>query len=185
LVENQSQFTYDTIDQVPTNRVGLLLGTAKHLSNGNENRYYRYRISATVNLFNSNKIKYVLISGDNSRSDYDEPSDMKDDLISCGIPESRIYLDYAGFRTLDSVVRSKEVFGQDRLTIISQRFHNERAIYLAKNFGIEAVGFNSKDVSARYGFKVMIREKLARVKMIIDVLVGVSPKFLGDKIEIK
>ena len=101
------------------------------------------------------------------------------------MPENRIFLDYAGFRTLDSVVRSKKVFGQKSLTVISQQFHNERALYLAKANGIQAVGFNSKGVSVRYGFKTMLREKLARVKMLLDIVVGVQPKFLGKRIVIE
>lgn len=185
LVQNCSKNTYSNIKEIPSNKVGLLLGTIKTLSSGYENLYYKYRINATVTLYKNNKIEYILISGDNSRSDYDEPSDMKKDLIKRGIPENRIYLDYAGFRTLDSIVRAKEIFGQTELTIISQQFHNERAIYIAKNKGIKAIGFNSRNVSARYGLKVMIREKLARVKVVLDIIFNVKPKFLGNQITIK
>lgn len=94
-----------------------------------------------------------------------------------GIPENKIFLDYAGFRTLDSVVRSKVIFGQESITIISQQFHNKRAIYLAYKNGITAIGFNAKDVSVRYGLKVKIREYLARTKVFIDILFRVKPKF--------
>ncbi|MCL4116174.1 UNVERIFIED_CONTAM: hypothetical protein GTU68_056019 [Idotea baltica] len=166
------------------NRVGLLLGTRKTLSNGNINLYYKYRIDATAELFHANKIDYVLVSGDNGNVKYDEPTDMKNDLIARGIPESKIYLDYAGFRTLDSVVRAKEIFGQTELTVISQQFHNERAICIANSKGINAIGFNATTVSRRYGLKVMVREVLARTKMVIDLCTGVQPKFLGEKINI-
>lgn len=101
-----------------------------------------------------------------------------------GIPESRIFLDYAGFRTLDSVVRAKEIFGQDRFTVISQKFHNERAVYLARHYDIEAIGFNAQDVSVNNGFKTRIREWLARVKVFVDLLTNKQPKFLGEQIEI-
>lgn len=175
---------YNSTDKIPYNKVGLLLGTVKILSNGQINLYYKYRIDAAVELFKSGKIDFILVSGDNSKKDYDEPSTIKNDLIKKGVPAEKIYLDYAGFRTLDSVVRSKEIFGQNSITIISQQFHNERAIYIAGLKDIEAVGFNAKDVSVHYGFKTRLRERFARVKMIIDLIFGKKPKFLGEKIEI-
>lgn len=175
---------YTSVEEIPHNKVGLLLGTIKKLDSGYLNNYYKYRIEACTKLYKAGKIDFVLISGDNSRKDYDEPTEMKKDLIKNGIPGNRIYLDYAGFRTLDSVVRSKEIFGQNKVTIISQQFHNQRAVFIANFKNIEAVGFNAKDVSAYYGFKTMLREKLARVKMLLDLLFGKEPKFLGKKIEI-
>ncbi len=184
LVDKCSKYTYNDINEITENKVGLLLGTAKSLTSGYENLYYTYRINATVQLYKNNKIEYILISGDNSRSDYDEPSDMKNDLIKRGIPENKIYLDYAGFRTLDSIIRAKEIFGQNQITIISQQFHNERSIFIAKNKGIKAIGFNAKNVPIKYGIKVIIREKLARVKVVLDIIFNKKPKFLGDKIAI-
>ena len=175
---------YTSLDSIPKNKVGLLLGTGKFLKNGNINIYYTYRINAAEKLFKSGKVEYLLISGDNGRLEYDEPTTMKEDLIARGIPENKIYLDFAGFRTLDSVVRAKAIFGQDQLTIISQQFHNERAVFIARQKGIESVGFNAKDVSVRFGWKVMVREKLARVKMLLDIIVGKHPKFYGDEIQI-
>jgi SanA protein len=110
---------------------------------------------------------------------------MKDELIKRGIPENKIYLDYAGFRTYDSVYRMKEIFGQNRFTIISQGFHNQRAVYIASALHLDAVGFNAKDVNAYNGFKTKVREKLARVKVIIDFALKTKPKFLGEKIIIE
>ncbi len=175
---------YNSTEKIPHNKVGLLLGTGKTLSNGRINLYYKFRIDAAVELFKSGKIDVILVSGDNSSKDYDEPSTIKDDLIKNGVPEDRIYLDYAGFRTLDSVVRCKEIFGQHSITIISQQFHNERAIFIANHEKIQAIGFNAKDVGTKYGFKTRLREKLARVKMMIDLILGKNPKFLGDKVDI-
>ena len=159
-----------------------MLGTSPKLKNGNNNLYFDYRILAAVELYKAGKIKYILISGDNRREDYNEPEEMKKALMQKGIPEKFIYLDYAGFRTLDSVIRAKEVFGQNQLTIISQRFHNERAIYLAERNGINAIGYNAKDVNAYAGLKTNIRELLARVKMFIDLAIDKQPHFLGGKI---
>ena len=104
--------------------------------------------------------------------------------ISSNIP-GKIYLDYAGFRTLDSVLRAKKVFGQNSFTIISQEFHNERAVFLAKSFQINAIAFNAKDVSINDGLKTQLREKLARSKMILDLIFNVEPKYLGKKIVIE
>lgn len=171
---------YDSVNEIPKKKVGLLLGTGKYATSGNINLFYKYRIDAAVQLYKAGKIEYILVSGDNSRKDYDEPTDFKKDLISKGIPGDRIILDYAGFRTLDSVVRAKEIFGQTSITIISQKFHNERAIYIAKQFGINAVGFNAKDV-----YKSHFREYLARSKASLDLVFNVQPKFLGEKITIE
>ncbi len=184
IIEKTAGKTYDNVEDIPYNKVGLVLGTSKYLKNSQLNLYFVLRVNAVVKLFQEHKIDYILISGDNSRTDYDEPNDFKTELVLQGIPEDRIILDYAGFRTLDSVVRAKEVFGQQNLTIISQKFHNQRAIFLAENKGLHAVGFNAGDVTGKYGIKTHIREYLARTKALIDLLFKVQPKFLGPKIQI-
>ncbi|MFO8086222.1 MAG: ElyC/SanA/YdcF family protein [Bacteroidales bacterium] len=175
---------YQSAEEVPTNKVGLLPGTTKHLSNGYINLYYQYRIEAALELYQAGKIDYVLISGDNSRPSYNEPMMMKNDLIKKGIPEDKIFLDYAGFRTLDSVVRSRAIFGQSNITVISQPFHNKRAVFIAKAKNINAIGYNAKNVGRHYGFKTNLREVFARVKMMLDLVVGQQPKFYGDPIQI-
>jgi len=173
---------YSDVKTIPFNRVGLLLGTSKFGQGGHNNPFYNNRIEAAVQLIKEDKIKYLIISGDNGRKDYNEPEAMRTDLINAGIDSTIIYLDYAGFRTFDSVVRLKEIFGQDSVTIISQQFHNERAIYTASKEGIAAIGFNAKDVSNVQGFRTLLREKLARVKVILDFWFGKKPKYLGSKI---
>lgn len=177
--------TFSTLSEIPKNKVGLVLGTSKYLKDGRVNLYFTHRINATVQLFKSGKMDFVLISGDNGSVNYDEPNDFKNELLKKGIPEDKIFLDYAGFRTLDSVVRAKEIFGQNSVTIISQEFHNERAIYLASKHAVSAIGYNAKDVSLNYGFKTQLREYLARTKAFLDIVIGIEPKFLGNKIEIK
>ncbi|MDO5970909.1 ElyC/SanA/YdcF family protein [Flavivirga aquimarina] len=185
VVHQAKSFTYKDISTIPKNKVGLVLGASKFVSNGNINLYYKYRLEAAYQLYKSGKIEFILISGDNGRKDYDEPTDFKKDLVKKGIPENKIFLDYAGFRTLDSIIRAKEIFGQNSITIVSQKFHNERAIYLAKNLKINAIGYNAKDVKGRYGIKTKLREYIARTKASIDILFNVQPKFLGKKIDIK
>ncbi len=184
MVSNKSQYTYNSVEDTPHKRVGLVLGTSKFLANGYENYYFKYRIEAAFELYQAGKIDFILVSGDNSRKEYDEPTMMRDDLIALGVPTNKIFLDYAGFRTWDSVVRCKEIFGQTNITIISQQFHNERAIFIAHCNDMEAVGYNAKDVNAYFGFKTQMREKLARVKVVMDYLFGNEPKFLGETIHI-
>jgi SanA protein len=175
---------YTSAAKIPYNKVGLLLGTGKYLTNGRLNLYYRYRLDAAVQLFKAGKVTHILVSGDNGQEGYDEPTDFKNDLIARGVPAENIHLDYAGFRTLDSVVRSKAIFGQSSITVISQPFHNERALFIAQAKGISAIGFNAQDVAKRYGIKVQLREKLARVKVLLDIALGKGPKFLGEEIVI-
>lgn len=175
---------YSSVQEIPYNKTGLLLGTAKWLPNKRLNYYYQFRIEAAIALYKAGKIDYILVSGDNGSIHYDESTTMQKDLMAAGVPKSRIFLDYAGFRTLDSVVRSKAIFGQDKITVISQQFHNERAIYIAENHGIDAIGFNAKDVNPTSGRTVQLRERLARVKMQLDLLLGKEPRFLGEKISI-
>ena len=127
----------------------------------------------------------ILVSGDNSRRDYDEPTDMKEALVEAGLPEDRIHCDYAGFRTLDSVVRAKDVFLLDRFVVVSQEFHVERALYIAKELGIEAYGYPARDVGGKAGMKTKAREDLARVKAVLDMkLLNTQPKFRGEPVPI-
>lgn len=179
--------TFDSTEDIPYNRVGLLLGTTKYVAGGKLNAYYKFRIDAATELYKSGKISFILISGDNGHKSYNEPEMMKADLVRNGIPAQKIYLDYAGFRTLDSIIRAKKIFGQTSLTIISQKWHNERAIVLARSQGVNAIGYNSRDayrISTKT-IKNKVRESLARVKAIIDIVIDKQPKFLGEKIEIK
>lgn len=186
IIENATENrTYWNLKEVPKNKVGLVLGTSNRLVGGGSNPYYTNRIKATLELFKAGKIDYVLVSGDNSTQYYNEPTVFKKDLVLGGIPSEKIFLDYAGFRTLDSMVRAKFIFGLDSVTIISQKFHNERAIYLAEQKGLFAIGYNADDISIKQGLKIHIREYFARVKVFIDLALNTQPKFFGEKIEIK
>jgi SanA protein len=183
--QSSKNYITDNIDNVETSKVGLLLGTSKLLKGGYKNEYFFNRIDAAVELYKKGKIQNVLISGDHGTQNYNEPLDMKKELMKNGVPDSVIYLDYAGFRTLDAVVRANAIFGQSSFLVISQKFHNERAVFLAPKNGLNAYGYNAKDVSYGYGLSTNIREYFARVKVFLDLLFGVKPKFLGEKIVIK
>lgn len=178
-------------DQVYTNitdfsgkRIGLVLGTIPKMKNGNDNLFYKYRIQAAIKLWREGKISHFVVSGDNHIKGYDEPSEMKKSLLKAGVPSNKITCDYAGFRTLDSVERLDKVFGQNKnVIIISQEFHNERALFLCNSFDIEAIAYNAKTPPKRNSIVTHLREVLARTKAFMDIyLLFTESKFLGEKV---
>lgn len=178
-------FVFEDTRQVPVSKTGLLLGTTKRAPSGGRNPYFTYRIRASAELFKAGRIKYIIVSGDNRMKSYNEPRDMRNALIEEGIPHNKIYLDYAGFRTLDSIVRADKIFGQKKFTVISQRFHNERAVFIARSLGLEAVAYNAQDLrGGGVALKMKLRETLARVNTFLDLWTNRQPKFLGPKIVI-
>lgn len=182
--KDSEPFVSYKISDVPEAKTALLLGTGKTLNNGTPNAYFYNRIKAAAYLFKSGKIQYIIVSGDNSTQDYNEPEDMQLALFQSGVPKDKIILDHAGFRTLDSVARAKDIFGQTKVIIISQKFHNERAVFLARKNGMEAFGYNAEDVNKYAGLKTNVREYLAKAKAYWDLIFGVQPKFGGEKIVI-
>lgn len=180
MVENQRQYTYDDVAQIPYNKVAVILGTSRFLADGSRNEYFWHRIESAAALYQQGKASFFLVSGDNAHVSYNEPREMRRALVKAGIPAERIYSDYAGFRTLDSVVRAREVFGQESYTVVSQQFHNERAIFLARHFGIRAIGLNAGDETSYSNVRTWLRERLARVLCLFDVyLLNKQPRFLG------
>lgn len=176
---------YDDVDAIPYRRVGLVLGTSPYNAHGGDNLYYRNRMNAAAQLYAAHKIDYILVSGDNRKLEYNEPEYMRRSLIALGVPDSVIVLDYAGFRTFDSMVRAKKVFGQDSVTVISQAWHNERAVYIAQHHDLDAIGFNATDIQYRRSYlKNHTREILAKTKVVLDMLFNKQPKFLGDPVPI-
>ena len=178
-------YLYNSVKAVPANRVGLLLGTSKRLGDGSKNMYFYNRMRAAANLFHAGKVQYILVSGDNETIWYNEPKEMRKELIRLLVPDSAIVLDHAGFSTFDSIIRSNKIFGQKSITVISQQFHNERAVFIARERDIVAVGYNAEDVDAYHGFKTQMRELLARVKVFLDLyILDQQPRHLGDAIPI-
>ena len=178
-----SRYIYDDLHKLPHKRAALLLGTTKYVARGRKNYFYLYRIRAAAALWKARKIDAIVVSGDNGTRYYDETTAMYRDLIRAGVPARYITRDYAGFRTLDSVVRAQAIFGLKDYIIISQPFHLERALFIAHAKGQHAIGFAAKDIpgtSAAYRMKV--RELLARTKAFLDLYVlGTEPKFYGKK----
>jgi SanA protein len=177
--------TYSDAAAIPARRVGLVLGCSRLLPDGRRNSFFDNRIQAASELMHAGKVDYLVVSGDNHARGYDEPRDMKDSLVAAGVAPERIYCDYAGFRTLDSIVRVREIFGQTSITIISQEFHNQRAIFIARHRGVDAIAFNAPEVDAYNSFKTKCREVVARANMLLDIFVfRREPRFLGAKISI-
>lgn len=170
---------------IPAHKTALVLGTVPTLKNGTSNWYFEYRMEMAANLYKSGRVKQFVLSGDNHVEGYDEPEAMRLALMALGVPDSVLFLDYAGFRTLDSVVRLKAIFGQDSAIVISQKFHNERAIAIGRRHDIHLFGANAQDVNASFGIKTRLREYLARVKCVLDLYVlQTEPKFLGERVEL-
>ncbi|MDN5203616.1 ElyC/SanA/YdcF family protein [Fulvivirgaceae bacterium BMA10] len=172
----------EDIQELPENKVALVLGTSKKLNNGNPNPYFHYRIDAAANLYHQKKVKHFILSGDNMTKFYNEPIDMKKALMARGVPEAAITLDYAGFRTLDSIVRCKEIFGQDKITIVTQQFHSYRALFIGKYHGMDVVAFGARTLKGNRSLKVTLREFLARPLALVDLYVlNKAPRYLGNK----
>ncbi|MVM37157.1 SanA protein [Spirosoma sp. HMF3257] len=169
VVENTKDQIYFDINALPANEFGLVLGTSKFVRTGKENLFFRYRMEATARLWKEGKVKYLILSGNNDSEYYNEPVDMQRALVKLGIPASVMTLDYAGYRTFDSVVRCKDEFNQEKITIISQNFHNARALYIGNHEGMEAIAFAAQDVPDGYSLRTLIREYLARPYALLDV----------------
>lgn len=181
---SSAQFISDDLELLPDTKVAIVPGTVKYLKSGYVNQYFAFRIEAAAELYRSGKVKFLLISGDNSRKEYNEPEDMRISLMEAGVPDSVIVLDYAGFDTYDSMIRAYEVFGQHEFIVVSQEFQNERAVFIARFFGIKAWGYNAREVTYRGGFLTKTREFAARAKAVFDLSFGVKPTYLGERIEI-
>ncbi len=171
---------FRSVDAVPQNEVALVLGTSKTTLLGRANLHFNQRMDAAAALYRSGKVKHLLVSGDNHTKGYDEPSDMRDALIALGVPSQVITCDYAGFRTLDSVVRAKTAFGLSKFTIVSEEFHCPRAVWIARRHELNAVAFAAPDLSMRWSLRMKLREVFARAWCGIDLYVlHRNPKFSG------
>lgn len=177
---NASDKTYDNVDSIPHRKIGMILGTSPISTwNGRRNYYFDHRIKAGAELYKAGKVDWLVVSGGdyrNTENGYDEPVAMHDSLMKQGVDSTRIILDYDGTRTLNSIAKMRDVYCQDSVIIISQKYHNERALYQAKHLGIDAIGFNAKTPGKRTSWwRNRGREVLARVKLFFDVARGLHP----------
>ena len=174
---------FKSVNAVPAREVGLVLGTSKETRYGKSNLHFDHRIAAAAELYRAGKIHHILVSGDNHIATYDEPTDMRNALVAAGVPASAITCDYAGFRTLDSVVRAQEVFGLSQCTIISEDFHCPRALWIAQQHRLNAIAFAAPDVGLKsWSLRAKFREEFARAWCGVDLYVfHRQPKFPGPR----
>ncbi len=177
-------YIYDELQDLPYRQVGVVLGTAKYYRTGVINQYYRYRVQGAINAYNSGKVNYLLLSGDNAFDSETEPMTPRKNLIAAGVHLSDIVLDYAGFRTLDSIVRTRKVFDTNDSIIITQRFHCERAQLLLRcvlGFRLSVMPYRHRKICCRY----VIREFAARFSALADLYIFKrEPRFLGPLVPI-
>jgi len=171
ILSSVSSKIYTDIQTIDYSDVALVLGTSQSVNGRTENPFFTYRITAAAELFFQGKVKHILVSGDNSSMHYNEPRDMRHALIKLGVPDSCITMDFAGL--------------QKRITIVSQEFHNYRALFIANHYGIDAIAYNAV-YPEQVTMKTILREYLARPKALLDLyLLHTQPKFLGDKVTIR
>ncbi len=186
IIFSTSPQVFSTIEALPSKDVGLVLGTSHRLSSGDSNRFFHQRIDLAADLFNAGKIKHIIVSGDNSTPYYNEPRNMKNALINKGIPSYAIDMDFAGFRTLDSMIRCKEVFGQDDIVVITQTFHSYRALFIGNKHDMTAVALSTENLPLDVRISVEIRELFARTVAVWDLfIVNKMPKYLGKEEDIQ
>lgn len=185
IVKSTEEKVFSDLALLPDHRVALVLGTSHRLVGGGPNPFFQERIDMAATLYRLGKIDHFILSGDNSTPYYNEPVEMKKALIKEGVPATAVTLDYAGLRTLDSVVRSKKIFGQEKIIIITQPFHSYRALFISRYYDMDAVAMVAVDPASEQTFKVTLREYLARTKAVLDLYVfKTDPRFLGEKEEI-
>ncbi len=183
-LDSRSQVGYD-VQQVPKKKVALVLGTSKSRVSGGSNSFFTHRMEAVARLYHKGLVDHVIVSGDNRSVYYNEPRDMKEALLELGIPEVDITQDFAGLRTLDSVVRCKMIFGQDDVIIVTQEFHLFRALFIANYYNMNAIGYPA-EAPDEGGLKVFFRELVARPLAIYDLyFIDTQPRHMGDEIEIE
>lgn len=186
VVNSTKAFVYTDPANLPDHRVALVLGTSNKTTSGQPNDFFVKRMDTAAGLYKLGKIDHFILSGDNRSKFYNEPIEMKKALMSRGIPTEAITLDYAGLRTLDSVIRSKEIFGQDKIIIITQPFHSYRALFISHYYGIDAVAMVTEGPAYEQSLKVRVREYFARTKAVLDLYIfKTSPRFLGKKENLK
>jgi SanA protein len=183
VINSTDAYLYTDWALLPENDVGIVLGTSPFVRGGDPSTEFQGRIRAAAELYRLGKVRLLVVSGANPDSTYNEPRKMYQALVKAGVPESAIKMDFAGFRTLDSMVRAQTVWGQSRITVITQRYHTYRAIFLARKVGVQAVAFAAAlgTDGAELGNRHPVREVFARAKAVLDLLIlNTQPKFLGE-----
>lgn len=186
VINNSEAYVYNNWSLLPDNDVGLVLGCSPFARNGKPNPQFYGRIEAAVQLYQLGKIKHIIVSGANPDSTYNEPRQMWRELTKAGIPSNVITMDFAGFRTFDSVARAQAVFNLERVTIITQQYHAYRAVFIAKKLHMRVIGYAAPSDEIGFFTRTYFREIFARVKSVLDIyLLSTAPKFLGQQQQIE
>ena len=175
-------WSFADVAEVPSVETALVLGTAPIGPEGGPNRYFVYRLDTAAALWRAGKARVLLVSGNKAGESYDEPAAMRTGLIERGVPAEVIHRDPAGYRTWDSVQRARDVYGQKRLVIVSQRFHLDRALFLAREAGIEAWGLEARDVDTPYSVFTELRRFPSALRAYYDIWTGAKARESGKKI---
>lgn len=172
----------EDLEAVAPASVALVLGASPTRRGGDApNDYFVHRIAAAAALYKAGKVQYLIVSGDRRDATYDEPRAMRDALVAQGVPAARIYRDDAGFHTRDSLARAHLLFGERDAIVVSQRFHAERAVFIARAHGLRFTGYAARDVDAAFGFVTMARESFSRVVALVDALAP-EPAAAGETV---
>jgi SanA protein len=186
VISSTSEDVYSDDKLLPDHRIALVLGTSHKVVGGGPNPFFAKRIETAAELFESGKIDHFILSGDNRSRYYNEPMEMRKALLKKGVPPTAITLDYAGLRTLDSIIRCKTIFGQNKITIITQSFHSYRALFISHYYNVDAVAMVAEEPDFENSVKVRVREYFARTKAVLDLYVfNTTPQFLGEKQQLK
>ncbi|MDB5970328.1 MAG: SanA protein [Hydrocarboniphaga sp.] len=179
VINSTDAYVYRNWALLPENDVGLVLGTSPFTGGGKPNPHFYGRIEAAVQLYQIGKIRHIIVSGANPDETYNEPRQMRKELVKAGIPDNVITMDFAGLRTLDSITRAHDVFGLDRITVITQEYHAYRAVFIGKKINMRIAAYAAPGPGP--GFQPYTREIFARVKAVLDLFVlRTRPKFLGE-----
>jgi SanA protein len=177
---------HQSVESIDTMPVGLVLGTTRKVGPDQANPHFDNRLAAAAALYHAGKVRHLLVSGHREVSGYyDEPRDMTARLVELGVSAAAITPDHSGLRTLDSIIRAKKIYGVQRLTVISDDFHVNRALFIADREGVEAIAFRGDSVDVQQSLRARTREYFARVKAVIDLyLLDTQPGEMGERREI-
>jgi SanA protein len=186
VINSSDAYIYDTWSLLPETDVGIVFGTSAFTRDGKSNPHFAGRIKAAVELYQIGKVKKLIVSGANPDSTYNEPRKMWQELTRQGVPAADITMDFAGFRTLDTVVRAQQVFGLSRAILITQRYHAYRCVFIGKKLGMDVVAYAAPGEEPGFDLRLTIREWLARFRVVLDIfLLQTQPKFLGEPVNVE
>ena len=179
VINSTDSYLYADWAFLPNNEVGLVLGTSAYTDDGENSPFFDGRIRAAAELYQLGKVKRLVVSGANPDASYNEPRKMYQALIKLGVPATAIKMDFAGVRTLDSVLRAQAVWGQTRYTVITQKFHAYRAVFLGRKMGMTPVAYVARIGKSgdEFGRRNPLREIFARAWAVLDLFANTQPKF--------